>query len=248
MMKKLYRITFLLCVLAIAAHAQLSETAPAPAEEQPTRGMADNHEWVDLGLSVKWATCNIGAATEEEDGDHFAWGETLAKKKFTWKNYKFRLDGDDVRSVRFTRYNTVHGRGKIDNNQMLSPLDDAARINWSRQWRMPTIAEWQELWNNCTAELVKNGDRIGYRLTSKKNGNSIYLPLAGIKGPQESERTIGSYWSCMLLQNESSGAQNTTFNEKGVRWNLNSARMYGRSIRPVLDEKPEEPQEPTPAQ
>ena len=233
-----------LCAFATALLAQQSENytdiTSDSTEAQPTSGVVAGHEWVDLGLSVKWATCNIGAQTAEEPGDLFAWGETMAKKKFTWKNYKYRLDGDDVRSVRFTRYNTQHGRGKIDNNIQLSPLDDAARINWGREWRMPTLFEWQELWSNCTAELVKTGSRVGYKLTSKINGNSIYLPLAGIGGPQDADRSIGSYWSCHLIQNEPSGAQNATFNEKGVRWNLNSARMYGRSIRPVLDEKQEE--------
>lgn len=215
-------------------------TAFATAQEAPVSGIADNHEWVDLGLSVKWATCNIGAQTPTEAGDFFAWGETTAKKKFAWKNYKFRLDGDDVRSVRFTRYNTQHGRGKVDNNIRLSPLDDAARINWSRQWRLPSPAEWQELWNNCTAVLVKEGGVSGYRLTSKLNGQSLFLPMGGILGPQDADRNLGSYWSCQLIQNEPSGAENVTFTEKGVRWNLNSARMYGRSIRPVLDEPKEE--------
>ncbi|MBP5319267.1 MAG: hypothetical protein J6Y77_07695 [Paludibacteraceae bacterium] len=225
-----HRFVVLLCMLAPCVFAQ----------EEPTTGIVDNHEWVDLGLSVKWATCNIGAQSPSDFGDFFAWGETMAKKKFTWKNYKYRLDGDDVRSVRFTQYNTVRGRGKVDNRMQLSPLDDAARINWSRQWRIPSPAEWQELWKNCSAELVTIDGHPCYKLTSKINGNSIVLPLGGIKGPQDSERTIGSYWSCMLMQGEASGAQNITLNEKGVRWNLNSARMYGRSIRPVLDEPKKE--------
>ncbi len=42
---------------------------------QAKGGIINGHEWVDLGLSVKWATCNISASTPCERGDLFAWGE-----------------------------------------------------------------------------------------------------------------------------------------------------------------------------
>ena len=50
-------------------------------EKEYFNGGSDNsHEAVDLGLSVKWATMNVGANAPEEYGDYFAWGETEPKE------------------------------------------------------------------------------------------------------------------------------------------------------------------------
>ena len=38
---------------------------------------------VDLGLSVKWAICNVGAYRPEECGSYFAWGEITEKSEYT---------------------------------------------------------------------------------------------------------------------------------------------------------------------
>ena len=68
----------------------------------------NNHEYVDLGLSVKWATCNIGATTPEEYGDYFAWGEVEPKEYYEWSTYKY-CNG---LSSTFTKYCTNSDYGK----------------------------------------------------------------------------------------------------------------------------------------
>lgn len=161
----------------------------------------NNHEFVDLGLSVKWATCDLGASKPDEVGDLFAWGEVKTKDEFTEENYKWYREGeeDEDYSYMATKYNSNSEFGDVDNITRLELEDDAARVNWGGDWRIPTEDEFQELIDNCTFEvLFTNIDRMEeilennswdeysreemdklyearIKITSKKNGNSIYM-------------------------------------------------------------------------
>ena len=123
-----------------------------------------NHDaMVDLGLSVLWADCNVGANTPEELGAHFAWGETTEKTYYTNENYKLK-----------GKYNSWGNRKRLD------AADDAAHVNWGGKWRMPTKEEYAELFKNCEwADTTINGVE-GFLFTSKVPGyssNSIFLPF-----------------------------------------------------------------------
>ena len=64
---------------------------------EDTTGMENGHAYVDLGLSVLWATCNIGADAPEQYGDYFAWGETQPKEKYNWSTYQWsNTDGSII--------------------------------------------------------------------------------------------------------------------------------------------------------
>ena len=136
----------------------------------------NGHEYVDLGLSVKWATCNIGAEKPEDYGDYFAWGETMPKNYFSWDNYKFTTDGGNT----FTKY-TGSDIGELGRE------DDAASASWGGSWRMPTLEEYNELMANCDGVWIKEGDPefggvAGAKFTSKKPGYTdkyIFIPAAG---------------------------------------------------------------------
>ena len=65
-----------------------------PAGTQQRNNMENGYEYVDLGLSVNWATCNIGAIAPEGYGEYYAWGETETKDSCIWRNYKYS-DGAD---------------------------------------------------------------------------------------------------------------------------------------------------------
>ena len=95
------------------------------------QAIPDTHEAVDLGLSVKWATCNVGADTPEGYGDYFAWGETSPKSTYNASTYLW-CNGS---ITALTKYNTV------DNKIVLDLADDAAHVIWGDSWRMPTNAE-----------------------------------------------------------------------------------------------------------
>ena len=137
------------------------------------------HEFVDLGLSVKWATCNVGASKPEEFGDYYAWGETEPKSNYNWTTYKWCNGSEST----MTKYNTDSSYGIVDNNTDLDPEDDAAHIHWGGTWRMPTMTEIQELLDNCSIVRTQENGVNGRRFTSRITGytdKSIFLPAAGV--------------------------------------------------------------------
>ena len=193
-------------------------------------GTENGYEWVDLDLpsSTLWATCNVGANSPEEYGDYFAWGETAPKDYYDWDTYKFTTDGGTT----FTKYNATDGKTTLD------PEDDAAAVNWGGRWHMPTNAEWAELINECTWTWVKgyNGtDKNGYEITSKTNGNSIFLPAAGSRSIDGLVRAgnYGYYWSSSLYTDYPYRAWYVYFSSDYVGRDY-VIRFDGLSVRPVL--------------
>jgi hypothetical protein len=188
----------------------------------------NDHEYVDLGLSVKWATCNVGADSPEDYGDYFAWGETSPKSTYNWSTYKW---GD---YENFTKYNTKSGFGTVDNKNQLDLSDDAARANWGGSWRMPTHDEFMELIEKCSwTWTIQNGVK-GYKVTSKTNDNSIFLPAAGYRysSSLNDAGSFGYYWSSSLGTDDPNGAGYVGFYSSYVGW-YNNVRYYGQSVRPV---------------
>lgn len=140
------------------------------------RLQVDAPEAVDLGLSVKWASMNIGASAPEDYGYFYAWGETAPKEEYEWENYSMAEEGN-MRQL--TRYCWDPEYGKCDNLAELLPEDDAAHINLGGFWRMPTLAEITELKENCTIENIVHEDKIEMKFTSQVpgfEGQSIILP------------------------------------------------------------------------
>ena len=196
------------------------------AEAKKQNGTHAGHEYVDLGLSVKWATCNVGATKPEAYGNYYAWGETATKETYDWSNYFDTSDGGST----FTKYT-------IDGKTVLDLEDDAAAVNWGDQWRMPTDAEWTELRKNCTWTWTDdyNGTGVAGRIvTSKTNGNSIFLPAAGFRSYDGlyDAGDYGDYWSSSL-NTGSRDAWNVYFNS-GYVYRDRSSRCCGQSVRPVL--------------
>lgn len=134
----------------------------------------ETHAYVDLGLSVKWATCNIGASSPEEYGDYFAWGETEPKEVYVWSTYKWCNGSQNT----LTKYCTNKEYGAVDNKITLELEDDAAHVNWGGEWRMPTKAELEELRTKCTWLPAKINGVSGREITGP-NGNTLFLPYSG---------------------------------------------------------------------
>ena len=190
----------------------------------------DGYEYVDLGLSVKWATCNVGATSPEDYGGYYAWGETEEKSDYSLSTYKW-YNGSYVTQ---TKYCTDSYYGTVDNKTVLDPEDDVAHVKWGGSWRMPTIAEQNELLNNCTWVCTTQNGVKGYKVTSKTNGNSIFLPAAGGRNGTDffSSGRYGYYWSSSLYEGASSLACYLYFISGDYGWD-NSSRYYGLSVRPV---------------
>lgn len=187
----------------------------------------NGHEYVDLGLpsGLKWATMNIGATTPEEYGDCFAWGETEPKSTYYWDTYFDSVYGSNNN---FKKYS--NGGGK---KTTLDPEDDAAYVNWGGNWRMPTHAEQDELRNNCTWTWATQNGVTGYKVTSKSNGNSIFLPAASYRyGDNLQPSSIGRYWSSSLYTTYSGNAYYLRFYPSSVDRYYDD-RYLGQSVRAV---------------
>lgn len=189
-------------------------------------------EAVDLGLSVKWATCNVGASSPEEYGDYYAWGETDEKGYYDWNTYKYC--GGTGRTL--TKYCTDVTYGTIDNNIVLEFDDDVAQVKWGDGWRMPTSREVNELMTNCTWTWTALNGVSGYAVTSKVNGNSIFLPAVGYRWLEvvDSSGSNGRYWSTSLHEDGSSNACYLYF-DSGDRYMSDFYRNCGFSVRPVTE-------------
>ncbi len=188
----------------------------------------DGVEAVDLGLSVKWANMNVGAKKSSGYGTYFAWGEILPKEYYSWNTYAWSK-GD---SQFLTKYSTT------DHRFQLVPADDAAHANWGGNWRMPTVDEYEELIANCKWEWTTKDGVNGYKVTSKKTGKSIFLPITGCRFYADTQfRGItGIYWTSSLYTANPNKAWCLEFNVSDISvyyGNLSSNRFSGRCIRAV---------------
>ena len=179
------------------------------------QNMHKGHDYVDLGLSVKWATCNVGANSPEAYGDYYAWGETATKSRYLSDNcetYKQNI-GD------------IKGTSR-----------DVAHVKWGGNWRMPTKAELDELLSKCTWSWTTQNGKNGYTVTGP-NGNSIYLPAAGYRYGDRLYHggSRGYYWSSTPDSEDAQSAYRLLYLNSGYQrtgWDL---RYSGHAVRPVLE-------------
>ena len=219
----------------------------------------NGHEFVDLGLpsGTLWATCNVGANSPEESGDYFAWGETIGynsgKTDFDWSTYKWMNQGQSSKNM-INKYTYPDDRTAAcwysgytfvgDGKTTLEASDDAAAINWGGDWRMPNIGQLSELINQSytTIERTEKNGVNGYNITSKSNGNSIFLPIivCYYKTRKYNDWYSSGYWSRNLDTSESYSAYFLSIHninsiiESGNRTTSSGSRCSGKSIRPVL--------------
>ena len=214
-----------------SARVHLLSGSSKIAEIVVTQEEGAKYEAVDLGLSVKWASCNVGAESPEEYGGYYAWGETEEKSDYSWETYKWCNGSRNT----LTKYCTKSSYGTVDNKTVLDPEDDVAHVKWGGNWRMPTKAEQDELCTECTWEWTTLNGVNGYEVAGP-NGNSIFLPAAGGRlGTDVHYRgSDGSYWSATLDDYRSYYANCLIFIDGGYDWSY-SNRYYGHTVRPVTD-------------
>ena len=227
-MKKIFAIAVLAAVLCSCEKPDKPETLTS----------------VDLGLSVKWASCNVGATTYT-GGDQFAWGEIATKADYTWDTYKY-ASFDETLGYQLGKYNTTAALGTVDGLDELAADDDPATALLGANWRTPTIDEWDELMSYCDWKWETNENGVkGYRVTSLVDGyteNSIFLPVTGSYYKKELKQPeSGYYWT------SSQGSQYAAYfggDDTQAFYIYLSAtefdyylapRFYGRAIRAVED-------------
>lgn len=211
----------------------------------------NGHEYVDLGLSVMWATCNIGASKPEEYGDYYAWGDTATYYEsgytqsfslvwktgksagYTWKNYKYG-NGSLGTLTKYCNNSSAGNNGFTDTLTILVPEDDVAHVKWGGSWRMPTKSDFEKLKAKCNWQKTTQNGVPGWKVTSRKDTSRfIFLPTAGYRDCTRlySVGSFGGYWSSSL-------ATSNPYNAYGLNLSLfeqvvYSSRTNGQSVRPV---------------
>jgi uncharacterized protein YjdB len=192
------------------------------------------YEYVDLGLSVNWATFNVGATVPEELGNHYAWGETEPKSDFSISTYKYCNGADRT----FTKYCNNSYYGTVDNKTLLESEDDVAHVQLGGNWRMPQKEEFEELNKNCTWTWTTINGIKGFQVKSNKPGyrdRSIFIPAAGYReGTSVNSEGTNGYYNTMSL-NSSNNSQIYEFSISSYSHDVNSSgsRVHGHSVRPV---------------
>lgn len=198
---------------------------------------------VDMGLGVKWASCNLGATSPEEYGDYYAWGETGTyyqdggaqsgtpdwksgkDEGYVWTSYAW----SDSNGWTMTKYNP-----EVDNKKDLEPEDDVVRSVLGGNWRMPSMSDWLALTNedNCTWVWTGNG----YNVTSNITHNSIFLPAAGVRSglSLDDSGVRGCYWSSSINTCYPVDARYVVITADGYDMD-EGERCFGVSVRPVTD-------------
>ncbi|MCQ2300857.1 MAG: fibrobacter succinogenes major paralogous domain-containing protein [Bacteroidales bacterium] len=211
---------------------------------------APTHEYVDLGLSVKWATCNLGAEHPYDYGDYYQWGGvthvTSTEINVGWAGCPFTNGTYDDNEAVFTKYvpqdeAATYGYGGFyDDKIVLDADDDAATVAWGSGWRMPTEAEFTELIDNTTRTWYDEGNTefngvAGWKCANKSDATKyIFLPAAGYRD-KTSLNTAGSYgyyWSSSLDAGTPEGGRNLRFKSNDFRMR-GDLRYYGCTVRPV---------------
>ena len=199
--------TFVMPARNVVLQARFEQEAVAPAAAEP----------VDLGLSVKWASWNVGASAPEEFGGRYGWADPTGEKQTTELNdYPSATPPADICGTEY----------------------DIARAQWGDGWRLPSQAEFQELVDNCTWEWTEVNGVTGRRATAT-NGNSIFFPAAASRDGETVSNQVGQrgcYWSGTLYPgNDARYAYYFYFYEGNQQPTRNNRRYMGYSVRPVKE-------------
>jgi uncharacterized protein (TIGR02145 family) len=204
-----------------AAVDSVDTVAVDPSATSDNDGTSATGEAIDLGLSVKWASCNVGASSPEEYGGYYAWGETEEKSDYEESTYKYYNSSTD---------------SYIDIGSSISGTQyDVAHVKWGGNWRMPTDEEFKELCDKCTKSWTKYNGVKGWRFVGP-SGKSIFLPAAGCRWGTDvgGQGYNGRYWSGTICSDVSIYAWYLDFSD-GLVDPSNNYRDYGFSVRPVSE-------------
>ena len=266
-MKKLI---YLLMSLSFVAFASCSDdkeneqSGPGNVPENSSSilsssGKERGHSYVDLGLpsGTLWATCNVGAATPQDYGNYYAWGEVTTKEVYNLETYKY-ANGSYNKLTKYCNSSSYGKDGFTDTKTTLDLSDDAAYVNWGGKWRMPTKTQQDELFNECYwlwTESYNNSNVKGYIVYKAKsssdkgkriyNGGTssssysmsdahIFLPAAGYRNyGVRYAGSYGYYWSSSLFADDPFRAWYVDFYSDGVH-DYGCSRYCGQSVRAVI--------------
>lgn len=207
-------------------------------------------DMVDLGLSVKWASFNLGASKPEEFGGYYQWAGTddVTDKSISVDLTNCPYHTGSADSSGWTKYIPAFdpeywsGKGSPDNKDVLALDDDVAHAALGGKWRIPTNAEWKELQDKCTFTWTRdyNGTGVAGRIVTSNvpgyTNKSIFLPAAGYRDKNllSNSKSEGCYWSSSLHTGVPYCAWMMYFTAAATFRNYYD-RYFGESVRPVSD-------------
>ena len=233
---------------------------PAPTSDGGWTVQSVSDLYVDLditvgGKKIYWAKCNLGAASETDYGDYFAWGETTGynegKTNFDWSTYTWGKASDAL--TKYCNYSDFGKDGFTDPLTTLLPEDDAAYSALGGKFRMPTSAEISALvatktdtdnytWTWCDGSTTKYNDSTisGWKIVRNSTSSTLFLPAAGCRdgadliiiGPDGANV---DYWSSSLFLDGPPCAYHLSCTPVAVDRGY-AFRLYGFSVRPVFSE------------
>ena len=193
---------------SVPSNESVSDTVTVAKDVEDSKDELNGHKFVDLGLSVKWATCNLGADHPLKYGDTYQWGAV--------NNYNAKEDG--VTDIKHSKY-------------------DIATNLWGTGWRLPTKAEFEELMNNTHGYLYEQDGVAGIQFEAEEHDQSLFLPFAGYRGDSLDtlleQNIMGNYW----VSDYDSDMDQSWFvriTQKGYKIDL-ALPLYLFSVRAVTD-------------
>ena len=180
--------------------------------------------FVDLGLpsGLLWADRNVGAARPSDSGEYFSWGNSVGHAADDGYDFGGSVDGP---------YGETSGATLTAD--IAVGTNDAARANMGAPWRLPTVAEFEELIANSSVEITSEDGIVGARFTSAINGNSVFLPAVGLGVYTKiSSEGFGYYTTSVLADNFSSSTMMFSSSHSPRIFNLQ--RFYGTPVRAVM--------------
>lgn len=202
-------------LMMLSCNKKNDDDITIPNQENQETNLINGHEYVDLGLSVKWATCNIGASSPEDYGNYYAWGETNTKNEYNPDNsLTYNVPVSDFSG------NSYY---------------DVAKKEWGSTWRIPSSEEISELINKCLWEWTSKNGVTGCEVKGP-SGKTIFIPAAGLHvfSSLSSEGVNGYYWSSSPYEDDNKEASYLYF-EKSDWYGDGQTRYFGLSIRPVTE-------------
>lgn len=190
-----------------------------------TNGKYPEPEIVDLGLSVKWASWNVGAQYAADYGPYLGWGDPTG----------------DNNSHLSADYPVINSATTISGSEY-----DIAYAKWGKGWMIPTREQWKELHDNCTWTSETENGVQGWRITSKTNGNSIFLPRHGVYSPADGsyqQTTRAIYWTSEQSTSTTNNAYAVYLSSFALDM-MDAEKILHMCIRAVYDNSGTEPTDP----
>lgn len=180
--------------------------------------MGEHPHLIDMGDGIKWSCCNIGAANPYSAGNYYSWGETKTKSQYSiYDNEEYKMGGYSY------------------GNDIACSEHDVAWVTSNHTLRMPSHREFEALVANCDVTWVDYGSYGGVILTSKLNGNKLFISAGGwiYEGDEYGRGDSGILWSANRANGYMGYFMQIMYNGGHPKAHVSYSRWSGHNVRGV---------------